>query len=285
MQAEAFDYPAELFEKRVWHVPRQPADRRGAGARRRVGARGASGPLIVAGGGVLYSEATEALRRFAAATGIPVAETQAGKGALPFDHPLNLGAIGVTGTPGANVVAREADLVIGVGTRYSDFTTASKTAFQNPEVRFININVAEFDAYKHAALPLTGDARATLEELAAALGRLQRGRGRMRAARDADGEVGARGRPHLHLGHGPLLSQGEVIGAVNYVSRPRGRGGLRRRQPARRPAQALAHARAQGLPPRIRLLLHGLRDRRRPGRQDGRPGARGLRDGRRRLVT
>ena len=118
--------------------------------------RGSKNPLIIAGGGVLYSEASEALSKFASATGIPVCETQAGKGSLPFDHAQQLGAVGVTGTPGANIVAREADLIIGIGTRYSDFTTASKTAFQNPSVRFININVAEFDAYKHAALPSNG---------------------------------------------------------------------------------------------------------------------------------
>src|SRR3970282_565552 len=124
---------------------------------------------IIAGGGVIYSEATTVLRELAEATGIPVAETQAGKGALRYDHPLALGAMGVTGTPGANILAREADLVIGVGTRYSDFTTASKTAFQNPQVRFVNINVAEFDAYKHAALPVVADARVALQDLTAAL--------------------------------------------------------------------------------------------------------------------
>ncbi|MFO1500283.1 MAG: hypothetical protein U1G07_18170 [Verrucomicrobiota bacterium] len=112
---------------------------------------------MVAGGGVLYSEAHEALAKLAAQTGIPVGETQAGKGSLPYDHPQNLGAIGVTGTFAANILAREADLVIGIGTRYSDFTTASKTAFQHPKVRFININVAEFDAFKHSALPLVSD--------------------------------------------------------------------------------------------------------------------------------
>ena len=115
--------------------------------------RRAKKPLIVAGGGVLYSDATEALKAFVDATGIPVGETQAGKGAMRFDHPLSLGAIGATGTRGANVVAREADVIIGIGTRYSDFTTASKTAFQNPEVRFININVGEFDALLLPRLP------------------------------------------------------------------------------------------------------------------------------------
>src|SRR5207247_385981 len=122
-----------------------------------------------AGGGVLYSEAHEVLARFATETGIPVGETQAGKGSLRYDHPQNLGAIGVTGTFAANRIAREADLVIGIGTRYSDFTTASKTAFQNPKLKFINLNVAEFDAFKHSALPLVADARAGIEVLAKAL--------------------------------------------------------------------------------------------------------------------
>ena len=152
VQAEAFDYPEEMFEKRVWHIARpEPEGSVMAAAAEWI--RAARRPLIVAGGGVLYSEACEALARFAAQTGIPVGETQAGKGSLAFDHPQNLGAIGVTGTPGANIAAREADLVITIGTRLTDFTTASKTAFQNPLVRFIGINVAEFDAFKHAALP------------------------------------------------------------------------------------------------------------------------------------
>ncbi|HLV35389.1 MAG TPA: thiamine pyrophosphate-binding protein, partial [Spirillospora sp.] len=162
-QTEAFDYPAAMFEKRVWHIPRNRPD---AAFIQRAAEwiRASRQPLIVAGGGVHYSEATAALRAFVEQTGIPVGETQAGKGALPYNYPLNLGAIGTTGTEGANVMAREADLVIGIGTRYSDFTSASKTAFQNPNVRFININVMEFDAYKHSALPLIGDARVTLDE-------------------------------------------------------------------------------------------------------------------------
>jgi 3D-(3,5/4)-trihydroxycyclohexane-1,2-dione acylhydrolase (decyclizing) len=164
VQAEAFDFPEEFFRKRVWSIPRTRCDKELLSQAATL-IRQANKPLIVAGGGVLYSEASHALANFAAATGIPVCETQAGKGSLPYDHPQQLGAVGVTGTPGANIVAREADLVIGVGTRYSDFTSASKTAFQNPAVRFININVAEFDAYKHVALPLTGDARVTLEEI------------------------------------------------------------------------------------------------------------------------
>jgi 3D-(3,5/4)-trihydroxycyclohexane-1,2-dione acylhydrolase (decyclizing) len=164
VQAEAFDFPKQFFQRRVWTISRGRCDQtllqRAAGW-----IRAAKKPLIVAGGGVLYSAGSEALSKFVRVTGIPVCETQAGKGALPHDHPQEVGAVGVTGTPGANILAREADLILGIGTRYSDFTTASKTAFQNPAVRFININVAEFDAFKHAALPLTGDARVTLEEL------------------------------------------------------------------------------------------------------------------------
>ena len=164
VQAEARDYPAALFEPRVWTIARQPADRdrlRDAASLIRASVR----PMIVAGGGVLYSEATDALRRFVDATGIAVAETQAGKGSLPDPHPLSLGGVGATGTRAANLLARDADLIIVIGSRLSDFTTASKTAFQHHQVRFVAINVAEMDAGKHAALPLVGDARVILEEL------------------------------------------------------------------------------------------------------------------------
>src|SRR5437773_997957 len=164
VQTEAWDYPAELFEDRVWYIPR-PVPEAGLLARAVELIRASQKPLIVAGGGVLYSEAHDALAQFSAQTGIPIGETQAGKGSLPYDHPQNLGAIGVTGTFAANLVARDADLVIGIGTRYSDFTTASKTAFQNPKVRFININIAEFDAFKHSALSVVADARAAIEAL------------------------------------------------------------------------------------------------------------------------
>ena len=164
VQAEAYDYPAALFEPRAWTVARPRADRdRMQEAARLI--RASSRPMIVAGGGVIYSEATDALRRLVEATGMAVGETQAGKGALPEPHPLMLGGIGATGTRAANRLARDADLVIVVGSRLSDFTTASKTAFQHERVRFITINVAELDAGKHAALPLVGDAKAVLEEL------------------------------------------------------------------------------------------------------------------------
>ncbi len=143
--------------------------------------RSAQRPLLVAGGGVHYSEATEALRAFAEATGIPVADTQAGKGAILWDHPQAVGGVGSTGSPVANALARDADVVIGVGTRYSDFTTASRTAFQHPGVRFVNLNVAGLDAAKHAGVMLLADARTGLEALTDALGRLP-GRGGLHRA-------------------------------------------------------------------------------------------------------
>jgi len=219
VQTEAFDFPQEFFEKHVWVIPRTRCDH-GLLKRAAEWIKAARKPLVIAGGGVLYSEASEALRKFAEATGIPVSETQAGKGALPFDHPQELGAVGVTGTPGANILAREADLVLGIGTRYSDFTTASKTAFQNPGVRFVNINVAEFDAYKHAGLALTGDARVTLEELGEAL----KGHG----VEDSYRKTIARFREEWEkevdriyaMGKEPPISQGEVIGAVNRAVQP-----------------------------------------------------------------
>ena len=171
VQTEAFDYPEAFFQKRVWRVPRNRPDRQML-AQAADWIRASRRPLVVAGGGVIYSEASEILRRFVERTGIPVGETMAGKGSLRYDNPLNLGAVGATGTFAANRLASDADLVIGIGTRFSDFTTASKTAFQNPDVRFVNINVASFDAAKHAALALIGDARVTLEELGEGAGRL-----------------------------------------------------------------------------------------------------------------
>jgi 3D-(3,5/4)-trihydroxycyclohexane-1,2-dione acylhydrolase (decyclizing) len=177
-------------------------------------------PLIVAGGGVIYSEATEALRRLSELTGVAVCETQAGKGALPYDHPAALGAIGVTGTLAANRIAASADLVIGVGTRWSDFTTASKTAFRDPDVRFVNVNVAGFDAAKHAGLALVGDARATLERLA----ELLQGREVDDAYRDEVAALVSEWDTEVErlytLGHSPLPAQSEVLGAVNTFSQP-----------------------------------------------------------------
>ncbi|MFF3486656.1 3D-(3,5/4)-trihydroxycyclohexane-1,2-dione acylhydrolase (decyclizing) [Streptomyces sp. NPDC002701] len=168
VQTEAYDWPAEFFAERVWHV-RRPAPEPAELAAAAQAVRGSRRPLIVAGGGVHHSEAEQALKAFVDATGIPVASTQAGKGSLRYDHPADVGGIGHTGTAVADDLARTADLVIGVGTRYSDFTTASATLFQNPDVRFVNLNVAAFDAHKLSARTLVADARAGLEALTEAL--------------------------------------------------------------------------------------------------------------------
>jgi 3D-(3,5/4)-trihydroxycyclohexane-1,2-dione acylhydrolase (decyclizing) len=214
VQTEAVEVPEAFLSPRVWTIWRQPP---APDALERAAAlvRAARRPLIVAGGGVIYSEATGALRELVEATGIPVCETQAGRGALDSDHPSCLGAVGATGTLAANRLAREADLVVGVGTRWSDFTTASKSAFQDPEVRFVNLNVAAFDAAKHSGLALTCDARAGVEALRTALaGHRVDAAWQQRAARESSAWadeverlVGAR--------HAPLPSQAEVIGAVN----------------------------------------------------------------------
>lgn len=219
VQTEAWDYPEELFEKRVWHVPRNRPDRE-ALARAAECIRAARRPLIVAGGGVIYSEATETLARFVEQTGIPVSETMAGKGSLHFAHPLQMGAVGVTGTSAANTLAKDADLIIGIGTRYSDFTSASKTAFQHPDVRFININVAGFDAHKHSALPLVGDARATLEELAPALDGFATDAAYQERATQLHEAWEAEVDRIYAIRHKPLTSQGELVGAVNEVGSP-----------------------------------------------------------------
>ena len=169
VQAEAFDYPERFFAERVWRLRRiRPDERELVDAAALVGR--AKKPLIVAGGGVHYAEASETLKRFAEAHDIPVAETQAGKSALPDEHRLNMGAIGVTGTSAANALAAEADVVLAVGTRLQDFTTGSWALFRNPETTIIGLNVQSFDAEKHGALPLVCDAKVGLERLSAALG-------------------------------------------------------------------------------------------------------------------
>ena len=213
VQAEAYDYPEEFFQQRTWLIPRARPD--AVLLKRAISwIQAARQPLIIAGGGVIYSDATKTLASFASRTGIPVAESQAGKGALNFDHPQSAGAMGVTGTLAANRLAANADLIIAIGTRLSDFTTASKTAFKNSDVRQININVAEFDAYKHAALPLVGDARITIEELSEGLSyRVPESYAAQIAQLHAEwmAEVDR----IYNRRHGPPLSQGEVIGALN----------------------------------------------------------------------
>ncbi|HLZ48906.1 MAG TPA: thiamine pyrophosphate-dependent enzyme, partial [Candidatus Limnocylindria bacterium] len=216
VQAEAFEVPDGFLAKRVWHVERRPPDAASL-ARAIELINAARRPLIVAGGGVIYSGATDALRAFVERSGIPVAETQAGKGSLPYDHPLSLGAIGATGTFAANRVARDADLVIGIGTRWTDFTTASKTAFAGTSVRFINLNVAPVDAFKLNALPLLCDARAGLEALNAAEWTVDE---RYRAkAEKLHGEWGAEV-TRLYAADGTPPAQSAVIGAVNAAAGP-----------------------------------------------------------------
>ncbi|MGX9890196.1 3D-(3,5/4)-trihydroxycyclohexane-1,2-dione acylhydrolase (decyclizing) [Streptomyces sp. NPDC002276] len=168
VQAEAYDWPEEFFADRVWHV-RRPAPDAFELAEAVEAIRYAERPLIVAGGGIHHSRAEEALKALVDATGIPVASTQAGKGSLRYDHPADLGGIGHTGTAVSDDIARAADLIIGVGTRYTDFTTASNTLFQNPAVRFVNLNITAFDAHKLAASALVADAKSGLEALTSSL--------------------------------------------------------------------------------------------------------------------
>jgi 3D-(3,5/4)-trihydroxycyclohexane-1,2-dione acylhydrolase (decyclizing) len=222
VQAEGYDYPANFFAKRVHHISRViPPPEELQRAIEQI--RNAAKPLIIAGGGVLYSEATAALSDFADGLGIPVCETQAGKGALPWNHAWNAGAIGPNGSLAANRLALEADLVIAVGTRLADFTTASHTQFQNADVSFLSINVSSRDAHKFGALPLVGDARATLdalrESLVAEKHRTGAGFGdrveTLKAEWDAtvDGILAVEDPEHL--------TQANVIGIVNAASGPR----------------------------------------------------------------
>ncbi len=219
VQAEAWDFPAKLLEPRTWRIPRPAPDRQLVG-QAATWIRSSRRPFLIAGGGVLYSEAEGALRAFVEATGIPVGETQAGKSALPSDHPQNLGAVGVTGTLAANRAARAADLVLAVGTALDDFTTASKTLFEHPEVRFVAVNIDPRDAHKHAALPLVADARVALEELRSALegyrvsDEYAQEVARLREAWDA--EVERLTKP----GQQVPMAQAEVIGVVNAFARP-----------------------------------------------------------------
>ncbi|MFF0013466.1 3D-(3,5/4)-trihydroxycyclohexane-1,2-dione acylhydrolase (decyclizing) [Streptomyces sp. NPDC005374] len=216
VQAEAYDWPVPFFRRRVWHVGR-PVPEPAAIERAARLLRGARRPLIVAGGGTVYSGAETALRAFAEATGIPVADTHAGKGAVPWDHPYAVGGIGSTGSYAANELAREADVVLGIGTRYSDFTTASHTVFDNPDVTFVNLNVARLDAVKHSAEPLVADARLGIQALAGALTDWEvapeyRERTRELIARTREIEDRC-----FNLGHGPLPAQTEILGALNDV--------------------------------------------------------------------
>ena len=221
VQTEAYDFPGELFAPRTWHIPRNRPDQE-ALAKAAQWIKGSRRPLIVAGGGVIYSEAQDLLRAFADQKGVPVCETHAGKGSVLHGDNVNLGAVGVTGTFGANRMAKSADLIIGIGTRYSDFTTASKTLFENPKVQFININVAEFDAFKHHALPLVGDAKATLGELSDHLSGWSTS-GDYQMEYKALSQAWTEEVDRIYaIRHAPLPSQGEIIGIVNEMGSPDG---------------------------------------------------------------
>jgi 3D-(3,5/4)-trihydroxycyclohexane-1,2-dione acylhydrolase (decyclizing) len=217
-QTEAFDYPDAFFEPRVWTIGRQRGDA-AAIARAAAALRTSTSPLIIAGGGVLYSEASDALRRFAEATGIAVAETQAGKSAIAWDHPLSVGAVGVTGTLAANRLAAEADLVIAIGTRLADFTTMSNTGFANPDVQFIGINVCEMDAFKRNAIPVIADARSAVDELGVSVAGYTTGTRYLQAVgtlrREWHAEVERVGAP----GQDGAPAQAAVIRAVNAFVR------------------------------------------------------------------
>ena len=220
VQAEVIDVPLEFLADREWHLRRPRPD---AGLIDLVAAhiKQAKQPMIIAGGGIIYSDAHAALARLVETTGIPVGVTQAGMGSLIWDHPQMLGAVGATGTTASNRLAREADVIIGIGTRYSDFTTASRTAFQNPDVKFININIASFDALKHgSALPVVADSREALNELAEKLtgwhidpsfaSRIKSEIADWHARVDESVRDQQRSKP----------SQSEIIGAVNQASSP-----------------------------------------------------------------
>ena len=219
VQTEAFNFPEELFRKRVWKIPRPRPDEMLLKEAAAI-IKASKNPVIIAGGGVIYSQATGALKSVVEQTGVPVAETFAGKGSLPYDHPSNLGAAGVTGTPGANEFTSKADLIIGIGTRYSDFTTASKTAFQNPEVKFVNINIAEFDSYKHSALPLTCDAKACLEELSVLLEGYRVPEEYIERTAGSNKEWDEKVSEFFRVTGSLPVSQAEVIGAVSEFAGP-----------------------------------------------------------------
>ncbi|WP_174705550.1 3D-(3,5/4)-trihydroxycyclohexane-1,2-dione acylhydrolase (decyclizing) [Rhodococcus koreensis] len=221
VQAEAFDWPESMFAERTWHVAR-PLPEKSAIARAADVIRSAKKPLIVAGGGLIYSGATEALASFVESTGIPVGQSQAGKGSLPYDHPQSVGAIGSTGTTAANALATEADVIIGIGTRYSDFTTASRTAFNNPDVRFVNINVASIDSVKQGGVSVVADAREALEALTAALGDYRvSDEYRLRTAELAEHWESTVDAVYKIDDDSLGLNQNQVIGLANTLSDPR----------------------------------------------------------------
>jgi 3D-(3,5/4)-trihydroxycyclohexane-1,2-dione acylhydrolase (decyclizing) len=213
VQTEAYDFPATFFEERVHRQRRSAPDPREVTEAATLLATSQK-PLVICGGGVLYSGAERELIDFCAKRGIPVAETQAGKSATPVDHPLAMGAIGVTGAGGANTLAAAADVVVAVGTRLADFTTGSWALFQNPERRFIGLNVQPFDAAKHRALPVVGDARAALAALDAALGAWKAPRSWVEAAGKAKADWEETAKRYVAPTNAPTPTDAEVLGAL-----------------------------------------------------------------------
>ncbi len=219
VQAQAHDWPLSFLAERVWHVAR-PLPEPAALQRAVTLIRGARRPLIVAGGGTVYAAASDQLRAFATATGIPVADTQAGKGAINWDHPAAVGGIGSTGSAAANALARRADLVLGIGTRYSDFTTASHTIFADPAVRFVNVNTLGFDAMKLGAEMVVADAREALTALGGALAGWEVTPTYRQEAIDLDAAWQREVDACCHRGNAPLPAQTEVFGALNELMGP-----------------------------------------------------------------
>ena len=266
VQAEALDVPAEFLQPREWHI-RRPLPEPEALTRAVTTIHAAEQPIIIAGGGVIYSGAEDALRLLAEATGIPVATTQAGGGSLSWDHPQYLGGVGATGTTAANRIAAEADLVIGIGTRYSDFTTASRTAFQHPDVRFLNVNVATFDAAKHGSqLAVVSDARETLVALERELSGHRVSEAFAVTDPPREGGVGRHRRPCAAADRRrPAGAAGDHRGHPG-CQRPARRDRAGRGVASGRSPQAVAGPRPARLPRRVRVLGNGLRDRRGTGR-------------------
>ena len=287
IQAHAYDYPAGFFTERAWVIRRPQPDASEVDAVLAMLAA-AERPLVIAGGGVIYSGATAELERLAGTAGLPVLETFAGKGAVQQRAWWQIGGIGLEGTPAANALAREADLVLTVGARLTDFATASHSLFANPAVRFASVNVNPRDADRLGATGIVADARQALAALAdgAASAGIRAPAAWRARAEQADRGVG-RG-PGCRIGPGPAVRPGPGRPGRRHHHRCRAhpgpahrgpagagaarrRGDRRRRRPARRPAQGLGRDRRPPLPPGVRLLLHGLRD---PGRARGAAGRR-----------
>ena len=282
-QAEAYDYPESFFAEKIWTQRRIRPDADELAKRPPSSAMRRS-PSSSRAAACSIRAPNRRSRISPRGTASPVGETQAGKSSLAHDHPACLGSVGVTGTGAANALAEEADVVIAVGTRLQDFTTGSWALFKDPNRRIVGLNVQGFDATKHNAQPLVADARVGLEELSQALAGLESARGLDRKSPGREGAL-VRSVRALHRSDqcgASVRRAGDRRGAAHLLAVRR--GGLRRGRLAGRAAQALEGQHGPRLPHGIRLFLHGLRDRRRARREDGRSEPRGHRDGGRRLL-